>query len=188
MLMVRWLAILLVALGSSGPVMAANVDFSLQNAMTMRSAAQYVRFNQVFSEGDLPQGQSLSAVIGTKTAPLQLDVLSRYANGSVKLAILTIAAPEIAAGATLRGTLMTSSAPAGAAVGNDAALARGYNLTVGMNISGFGAKTINAAQELAAAVARNGFKVLRQGALATEIRFDVAVTRALRVWQRHARK
>src|SRR6187551_3053783 len=108
--MVRWLAILLVALGSSGPVMAANVDFSLQNAMTMRSAAQYVRFNQVFLEGDLPQGQSLSAVIGTKTAPLQLDVLSRYANGSVKLAILTIAAPEIAAGATLRGTLITSSA------------------------------------------------------------------------------
>ena len=77
--MVRWLAILLVALGSSGPVMAANVDFSLQNAMTMKSAAQYVRFNQIFSEGDLPQGQSLSAVIGTQTVPLQMDVLSRYA-------------------------------------------------------------------------------------------------------------
>ena len=99
----------------------------------------------------------------------------------MKSAILTIAAPEIAAGATLQGSLMASSAPAGAAVGNDAALARGYNLTVSMNISGFGAKTINAAQELAAAVASGGFKVLRQGALATEIRFDVAVTRALRV-------
>ena len=146
-----------------------------------KSATQYVRFNQIFSEGDLPQGQSLSAVIGTQTVPLQMDVLSRYADGSVKSAILTIAAPAIAAGATLQGSLVASSAAAGAAVANDAALAQGYDLTVNMNISGFGAVTINAAQKLAAAVAGGDFEVLRQGALATEIRFDVAVTRALRV-------
>ncbi len=120
-------------------------------------------------------------MIGPQTVPLQMDVLSRYADGSVKLAILTIAAPAIAAGATLQGSLVTSSAPAGAAIANNAALARGYDLTVSMNISGFGAMTINAAQKLAAAVAKGDFKVLRQGALATEIRFDVAVIRALRV-------
>lgn len=79
-------------------------DFSLENAATSSGAAQYVRYNQTFSEGDLPQGRSLSAVIGTRTAPLQLDVLSRYADGSVKSAILTVAAPVIAAGATLRAT------------------------------------------------------------------------------------
>ena len=156
-------------------------DFSLQNAATANSATQYIRFNQIFSEGDLAQGQSLSAVVGTQTAPLQMDVLSRYGDGSVKSAILTIAAPAIAAGATLQGSLVASSVAAGASIANNAALAQGYDLTVNMNISGFGAVTINAAQQLAAAVASGDFKVLRKGALANEIRFDVAVMRALRV-------
>ena len=163
--------------GVSGRV----VDFSLQNAATVQSATQYIRFNQIFAEGDLPQGQSLSAVVGTQAAPLQMDVLSRYGDGSVKSAILTIAAPAIAAGATLQGSLVASSVAAGAAVANNAALAQGYDLTVNMNISGFGAVTISAAQHLAAAVAGGDFKVLRKGALANEIRFDVAVMRALRV-------
>ena len=156
-------------------------DFSLENAATTKSAAQYVRYNQTFSEGDLPQGRSLSAVIGTRTVPLQMDVLSRYADGSVKSAIVTVAAPVIAAGATLQSSLVTSSAAVGTAIATDAALAQGYDLTVNMNISGLGAVTINAAQKLAAAAAAGDFEVLRQGALATEIRFDVAVTRALRV-------
>ena len=145
--------------GVSGKI----VDFSLQNAATVQSATQYIRFNQIFAEGDLPQGQSLSAVVGTQTVPLQMDVLSRYADGSVKSAILTIAAPAIAAGATLQGSLVASSAAAGAAVANNAALAQGYDLTVNMNISGFGAVTISAAQQLAAAVAGGDFEVLRQG-------------------------
>ncbi|GEP58922.1 hypothetical protein RSO01_60880 [Reyranella soli] len=157
------------------------VDFSLQNAATVQSATQYIRFNQIFAEGDLPQGQSLSAVVGTQTVPLQMDVLSRYADGSVKSAVLTIAAPAIAAGATFKGSLAASSAAAGAAVANNAAVARGYDLMVNMNISGVGAVTINAAQKLTAAVASGDFKVLRKGELATEIRFDVAVIRALRV-------
>jgi len=157
------------------------MDFSLQNAAATKSAAQYVRFNQIFAEGDLPQGQSLSAVIGTKTVPLQMDVLSRYADGSVKSAILTVAAPSIAAATTLQANLVTSGATVGTAIATDAALAHGYDLKVNMNISGLGSVTINAAQKLAGAVAAGDFEVLRQGVLATEIRFDVAVTRALRV-------
>jgi len=157
------------------------MDFSLQNGTSTRSAAQYTRFNQIFAEGDVPSGQSLSAVIGTQTVPLQMDVLTRYADGSVKSAILTVAAPAIAAGATVQGSLVVGSAAAGTAIATNAALAQGYDLTVNMDILGLGAVTINAAQKLAAAVAGGDVEVLRQGALATEIRFDVAVTRALRV-------
>ncbi len=110
-----------------------------------------------------------------------MDVVSRYADGSVKSAILTIAAPAVAASGTVQGTLVAGTAPAAAAVADTAALAQGYDLKVNMNIAGFGAVSIDAAQQLAAAVASGDFEVLRQGALATEIRFDVAVTRALRV-------
>jgi hypothetical protein len=159
----------------------SSVNFSLQNAGTAKSAKQYIRFNQIFSAGALPRGHSLNATVGTQAVPLQMDVVSRYADGSVKSAILTTAAPAIAAGAALQGSLVASSAPAGAAIANDAALAQGYDLTVNMNISGLGAVTINAAQKLAAAVGSGNFKVLRAGALATEISFDVAVIRALRV-------
>jgi Ca2+-binding RTX toxin-like protein len=157
------------------------MDFGLQNAATTKSAAQYIRFNQIFADGDVPQGQSLSAMVGNQAVALQMDVMSRYADGSVKSAILTVAAPAIAASATLQGSLVASSVTAGVAIAKDAALAHGYDLTVNMDISGLGAVTINASQKLAAAVAAGNFEVIRQGALATEISFDVAVTRALRV-------
>ncbi len=123
-----------------------------------KSTAQYVRFNQTFADGDLPKGQSVSATIGTQVVPLQMDVLSRYADGSVKSAILTAAVPTIAAGATLQGTQSTSSPSTAAAVANNAALAQGYDLTVNMNISGLGAATINAAQKLSAALASGDFE------------------------------
>jgi hypothetical protein len=110
----------------------SQVGFSLQNGAAAKSATQYIWFNQIFAEGDLPRGQSLSAVIGTQTVSLQMDVLSRYADGSVKSAILTIAAPTIAAGATLQGSLVASSAAA-AVVATNVALAQGYDLTVNMN-------------------------------------------------------
>jgi Ca2+-binding RTX toxin-like protein len=110
-----------------------------------------------------------------------MDVLSRYADGSVKSAILTAAAPSVAAGSALQGSLAASSSATGTPIANNAALSQAYDLSVNMNISGFGAVTIDAAQQLASALASGDFEVLRQGALATEIRFDVAVTRALRV-------
>ena len=159
----------------------ADINFGIQNAATTKGAAQYVRFNQIFADGDLPNGQSIAATVGTQVVPLQMDVLSRYPDGSVKSAILTAALPPIAAGTTLQGTLSASNPAAGAAIANNAALAQGYDLTVNMNISGLGAVTIDAAQKLASALASGDFEVLRQGALATEIRFDVPVTRALRV-------
>ena len=67
-----------------------DINFGIQNAATSKSTAQYVRFNQTFAEGDLPQGQSIVATVGTQLVPLQMDVLSRYADGSVKSAILTV--------------------------------------------------------------------------------------------------
>ncbi|WP_188973992.1 calcium-binding protein, partial [Neoroseomonas lacus] len=157
------------------------VEFSLQNANAAKSSAQYIRFNQVFAEGDLAEGTSLSAQIGTQTLPMQMDVISHYEDGSVKSAILTIAAPAIAAGATVQGVLVASGTPAGTPVAITAALAHGYDLTVNMNIAGLGAVSLDAAQYLAEAVAGGEAEIIRQGALATEIRFDVDVTRALRV-------
>ncbi|WP_428662811.1 hypothetical protein [Reyranella sp.] len=158
-----------------------NVSFSLQNVKTAGSARQYIRFNQIFAEGDVPQGQSVSATIGTQTIALQMDVVSRYADGSVKSAVLTAVAPTIAAGTTLQGSLTPSSATAGTAIAANAALAQGYDLKVNMDIAGLGAVTVDAAQKLSAAVSGNNFDVIRQGPLATEISFDVAVTRALRL-------
>ena len=71
----------------------ADINFGIQNAATTKGAAQYVRFNQIFADGDLPKGQSIAATVGTQVVPLQMDVLSRYPDGSVKSAILTAALP-----------------------------------------------------------------------------------------------
>jgi hypothetical protein len=44
--------------------------FSVQNGATAKSAIQYSR-SEIFAEGDLPQGQSLNAVVGRPTVPPQ---------------------------------------------------------------------------------------------------------------------
>lgn len=159
----------------------AIANFGVQNANSAQSSAQYIRFNQVFSAGDVAQDTGLSARIGSQIVPLQMDVLSRYADGSVKSALLTIATPVVAAGAIVQGTLMAGAVPAAAALPVTAAVSHGYDLTVKMNISGLGEISVNAAQYLASAAASGDIEIIRQGALATEIRFDVPVTRALRL-------
>ncbi|MBW6397544.1 calcium-binding protein [Roseomonas sp. HJA6] len=158
------------------------VGFSLQNVSATSNASQYLRFNQYFVQGAVPEGTALGARIGSQTVPVQLDVTGRYEDGSIKSAIVTLAAPTIGGGATVNGTLVSLATPSATTpVATTAALAHGYDLAVNLDISGVGARQIDAAHELAAAAAGGTLEILREGPLATEVRFDVPIARALRL-------
>lgn len=157
------------------------VGFGLQNTGSTASAAQFVQFHQVFAAGSLPAGSGLAAIVDGKAVAAQMDVTQRYADESVKAAVVTLAQPGIAAGATAQGMLQKAAPQAAAAVPADSALSHGYDLKVAMGISGLGTVTIDAARELATALGNGTAKVVRQGANATEVLVDVAVKDSFRV-------
>ncbi|MBR0670150.1 calcium-binding protein [Neoroseomonas soli] len=165
--------------GLSGTSGTPIVTFSLQNTAGTASARQYVQFNQQFAMGALPTDTELTAVVGGVTVAVQMDVQTRYADGSVQSALLTLAEPSIAAGGSLAGTLLAAQLPATTPVATNAALAGGYDLVVNLDIASNGVFRIDAAKALAGAIANNTVDVVRQGPLATEVNFDVDVTRAL---------
>jgi len=165
--------------GLSGTNGTPIVTFSLQNTAGTASSAQYVRFNQQFALGAVSADAELTAVVGGVTVPVQMDVQTRYADGSVESAILTLAEPSIGAGKTLAGTLLATQLPASTPIATNAALLGGYDLTVNLDIASDGAFHISAAQALSGAIANRSIEIVRQGPLATEVQFDVDVTRAL---------
>jgi Ca2+-binding RTX toxin-like protein len=168
--------------GSASAAVAVPItSFALQNATGAATAAQYVRFQQHFAEGAVPTGVGLAAVIDGRQVALQADIVSRHGDGSVEAAVLTIAQPAIEAGATRTASIVTTPAGTPASVPLNAAITTGYDLKVNLDIAGAGTFSIDAAQRLSAAIAAGTLDVVRQGALATEVRFDVEITRALRL-------
>ena len=169
-----------VAAGSGGGG-TSSINFSLQNAAGAASKAQYVQFLQVFGQGAVPAGSDLYATVGGQKVPTQMEATQRYADGSVKVAVITLLEPAVAANTTLSGTLTAGQAVTSPDLPANAAIATGYNLAVNMDIQGVGAVRIDAAAELTKAIAAGKAEILMQGPLATEVRVDVYVTSSLHV-------
>ena len=165
----------------SGGGGTSSVNFSLQNAAGAASKAQYVQFLQVFGQGAVPAGSDLYATVGGQKVPTQMEATQRYADGSVKVAVITLLEPAVAANTTLSGTLTAGQAVTSPDLPANAAIATGYNLAVNMDIQGVGAVRIDAAAELIKAIAAGKAEILMQGPLATEVRVDVYVTSSLHV-------
>lgn len=76
-----------------------------------------VTFGQVFQPGDWPKGKPLAARYQGARLPLQWDIKATHPDGSVRHAILTVTAPEVAAGQaadvllTKNGTAPQAAAP-----------------------------------------------------------------------------
>ncbi len=78
-------------------------------------------FGQVFVRGDLPAGSGLRASDGGHDFPLQMDVKTHYADGSVDLAVLSLALPALKPGQALAVMLARGGAQ-GAGQGRVASL------------------------------------------------------------------
>ena len=108
------------------------VGLRLQNTGAAAEQSGYVTFGQVFKPGAILPGDSLVARIAGVDYAVQMDVKATHGDGSVRHAILTLNAPEIAAGGSLALMLAKGSAamPSPAAPSASALLASGYNLDV----------------------------------------------------------
>ena len=160
---------------------------NLQNAGSTALAGREVTFGQEFAPGQVPAGRLLQAVVNGATVAVQMDVKATNPDGSVRMAVLTMRQPDLAAGAS--AGVMLQLAPAGAAPGpavDIAALTRGgYNFTVDLTLRNADGTTtpvhIDAAQALAAALRAGTASSWLAGPQASQVRVDVPVAGSLHV-------
>jgi hypothetical protein len=156
------------------------VSLQFKNTTGKEQAAGEITFGHVFKQGDLGPGKYLVAVIDGHEVPVQLDVKATNEDGSVRHALLTIAQPSLAAGATVNLMLkVVDHPPAGASITPADILAHGYDVDINLDLKNKDGTvtnfTVDAAAELAKAAANGTLKTWMSGPLASEFRVVKAI-------------
>ncbi|MBP0495402.1 hypothetical protein, partial [Roseomonas indoligenes] len=123
---------------SSGSILG----LELENAGSAKLSGGMTSFGQVFAQGEVAAGTSLVAKIGGSTSAVQMDVKTTYADGSVKMAVLTLARPDIAAGHNVDVVLSTGPVSTAPALDLSSALS-GHSFAVSLTPSSGVARSID---------------------------------------------
>jgi len=151
------------------------VGLAFQNAGAAALEGGITTFGQVFQAGDLPAGGGLVARIGGVEVAVQMDVKTRHEDGSVKMAILSVERPDLAAGQQVDVVLHRGEAAATAPAVDLAAVASGHSFVVDLAITGRPAMQIDVLAALRQALADGTASVWQEGALASQARVDVLI-------------
>ena len=91
---------------------SSQTRFILDNAGVSRLDAGVAVLGQGFLKGEVPSGGGLVALVDGVRVAVQLDVKTRYDDGSVKMAVLSVERPALAAGQSVAVELQAAPAPA----------------------------------------------------------------------------
>ncbi len=161
------------------------VGLQLQNGQTSTLAAREITFGQQFAARQVPSGKGLVAMIGGVTVPVQMDVKTRYADGSVRTAVLTLQQPALAANSSTAVMLALGTASAAPPV-DIAALTNPANYNVTVTLSGItehsGSSSVKIADQsfnlgalLKQALASGKVSYWLQGPQATQVEFQTTL-------------
>ena len=130
------------------------VGLLLKNTGTGVEKSGYATFGEVFESGDVMPGDKLVARINGLAYAVQMDVKTTNSDGSVRQAVLTLNAPEIAPGGTVAVILAKDSAatPSPAAPSASALLTSGYDLNVAFTFHNVDGTTTTGSASAAAAL------------------------------------
>ncbi|TCH96308.1 hypothetical protein EJV46_20210 [Roseococcus sp. SYP-B2431] len=148
------------------------VKLSFDNAGAATLQSGVATLGQVFLPGEIPSGSSLTALTGGTSLHVQMDVKTRYEDGSVKMAVLSVERPALAAGASLEVTLATAAPSQAAAIDLKQALA-GHSFDVDLSIHGGGHVAVDVLAALQDALAAGTASFWQQGDLATQARVEI---------------
>ncbi|MDB5376154.1 MAG: hypothetical protein JWR00_600, partial [Rubritepida sp.] len=148
------------------------VKLTLENAGVSNLGAGVATFGQVFLPGEVPAGSGLVANTSDGSQAVQFDVKTRYADGSVKMAVVSMERPDIAAGGHLDVTLATA-APTSAAALDLAQALTGHSFSVDLSVQGGSHTQVDVLAALQKALADGSASVWQEGALATQARVEV---------------
>jgi hypothetical protein len=106
------------------------VGLNLQNPTSVSIASRYVTLSEVFKSGAVMPTDSLVARINGTNTYVQMDVKTKYSDGSVNQAIITFLAPVLSANTTTGVMLAKGSASAPAPAPTASTLStNGYNVS-----------------------------------------------------------
>lgn len=158
------------------PGLASDALFIKGFAYTASGPAAYVSFGHSFLIGQLPDGSGLQASFGGAAVPCQVDIKTKYADGSAAWAVVTVQAPGAAAAGTVWGQF-SPAAGGGTALGLGTALgATALVLTIAATTP---AQTFT--EDLVALVKAAAFDPWLSGPLAVQGRASVTLYQGLRV-------
>ncbi|MDO9710536.1 beta strand repeat-containing protein [Paracraurococcus lichenis] len=158
-------------------------SLAFQNAGTATLAGGITTFGQSFLQGELPAGTGLVARIGGQAVSVQLDVKTTWPDGSVKMAVLSVARPEIAAGGALDVVLAragTGAPLAGPAIDLAQAI-KAHSFSLDITLAGKPAVTVDVLDALQKALADGTASFWQKGALATQARVEIPLAGSQRL-------
>ena len=158
------------------------VGFDLQNNQATALGQRYITFQQTFLPGKVTTSTHLVAIINGQTIPVQMDVKTTNADGSVRSALLTFQQPPLAAGSSVSGMLSTT----GVAVATGALSLvnlndSNYNLKITIALQGGSTVVLDAATLLQQRLKAGTVSYWQAGPLATQGRVDVPIAGSLHV-------
>ncbi len=158
------------------------VGFNLENNQASALGQQYITFQETFLPGEVTTSTHLVAIVGGQKIPVQMDVKTTNADGSVRSALLTFEQPSISANSSLSFMLSTTgtafaTGPLSLAGLNDS----NYNLKVTIALQGGSTVVLDAATLLEQALNAGTVSYWQTGPLATQGRIDVPIAGSLHV-------
>jgi hypothetical protein len=159
------------------------VGVVLENTLTHAITPRYITFGTVFARGQLPKGEAITAMVGGKSEPAQIDVKNRYPDGSVLFGVVTLRAPAMASGADAP-VMLRKAAPTPGTVAMMPALEKhDITITLALNDPGMPTRyvTVYAAKLLAQAQAAGQTSPWLAGPLVSETRVSRHIQGSLRL-------
>ncbi len=154
------------------------VGLQLRNVSRADLHNQPISFGQVFLTGKVPRGSGLTARIANQAVPAQMDAKAFNADGSVRMAVVTVQVPSLSANAGV--PVMLSLGPQASGEVPLSGL-QSYDVSVDIAVQGGKTYHIDAGQLVAAALGSKSPSYWLRGPLATEIRVDKPVVGSLHV-------
>ena len=158
------------------------VGYTIQNNGSANGAARLVTVGQSFVAGHVPPAAKLEVRISGARYPVQMDVKTKHADGSVRMAILSFRHPMIPANAKLDAMLLIGSGAQGADV-DLAGLSGSFPVRLHFTSGPLALSdvSIDVFQTIRDAVANGSADVWLKGPLATQARVMVPIASSLRL-------
>jgi hypothetical protein len=147
------------------------VGFNIQNTDTSASIKRIFSFGQVFVAGKVQPADALHATFGGVDTPVQMDALSLWPDGSVKLASLALQVPALCASSQVSALLSKTSAASTTPV---SLTADKTSLSVTLNFSSgsySGSRTVDLGAALQSSLSNPDYWL--RGPLVTQARVDL---------------
>lgn len=129
-------ASLVFALFAFGTANAQITNVVIENTGSSAQSDVPVTFGQAFKAGAVASGSTVVLKQGGTSLPTQLDVKTRYGDGSVQHGVISARVPSLAGNGSAALTINSTGGSSGGGTTVSALLATAFNATVSLNVGG----------------------------------------------------